>query len=166
LKATIALAFLAAATLAARAQDPKPAPKAPAQSACVPPPKELVKKDLAPGTGRAVIPRSAVTVGYTGWLYDGCKADLKGAKFDSSEGRASPFGFMVGAGKVIKGWDEGVVGMKEKGAKRLLVIPPDKGYGDRGAGGVIPPGATLVFEVETYDIVHYPDDGKPGAEKK
>lgn len=164
MKQALVLAVLAALAFPLHAQDAK---KAPAKAGCAPAPKDLVKKDLAPGTGRPVIPRSAVLVGYTGWLYDGCKDDLKGAKFDSSEGRAAPFGFMVGAGKVIKGWDEGVVGMKEKGAKRLLVIPPDKGYGDKGAGGVIPPGATLVFEVETYEVVHYPEEGKaPGQEKK
>jgi FKBP-type peptidyl-prolyl cis-trans isomerase FkpA len=163
LKQALVLAVLAALALPLHAQDAK---KAPAKAGCVPAPKELVKKDLAPGTGRSVIPRSAITVGYTGWLYDGCAPDLKGAKFDSSEGRASPFGFMVGAGKVIKGWDEGVVGMKEKGAKRMLVIPPDKGYGDKGAGGVIPPGATLVFEVETYDIVHYPSAEPPKDQEK
>ena len=163
MKQALVLAVAAALAIPVYAQDVK---EAPAKPGCAPAPKELVKKDLAPGTGRAIIPRSAVTVGYTGWLYDGCAPDLKGKKFDSSEGRAAPFGFMVGAGKVIKGWDEGVVGMKEKGAKRLLVIPPDKGYGERGAGGVIPPGATLVFEVETYDIVHYPEEPKAGQEKK
>ena len=151
------------------AQAPKEAPRAPAKSACAPAPQALVKKDLAPGTGREVKFRSAVQVGYTGWLYDGCAPDLKGAKFDSSEGRVTPFSFMVGAGKVIKGWDEGLVGMKEKNAKRLLIIPPDKGYGERGAGGVIPPNATLVFEVEVFQIVHQPEDEpekEPGKEKK
>jgi FKBP-type peptidyl-prolyl cis-trans isomerase FkpA len=162
----IVLAILAAASLSLQAQDPKSAPKAPAKAGCAPAPKEIVKKDLVPGTGREVKPTNALLVGYTGWLYDGCAPDLKGAKFDSSEGRASPFGFMVGAGKVIKGWDEGVVGMKEKGAKRLLVIPPDKGYGEKGAGGVIPPNATLVFEVETYDIVHYPSEEPAKAPEK
>ena len=158
----LAAAALAAFILPAHAEDAKSASKGgSAKSACVPAPKELVKKDLEAGTGREVKLRSAVLVGYTGWLYDGCAKDLKGAKFDSSEGRATPFGFMVGAGKAIKGWDEGLVGMKEKGAKRLLVIPPDKGYGEKGAGGgLIPPNATLVFEVEVFQIVHQPEDEK------
>jgi FKBP-type peptidyl-prolyl cis-trans isomerase len=160
-KQPIALAAMALTALCANAQ----APKADAKAGCVPPPKELVKKELAAGTGeRTVVPKSAILVSYTGWLYDGCAKDLKGAKFDSSEGRATPFGFMVGVGKVIPGWDEGVVGMKEKNAKRLLVIPPDKGYGEKGTpGGPIPPNATLVFEVETLQIVHYP---QPAAAPK
>lgn len=161
-----ALSVLAALSLPALAQDAK---KPPAKSGCEAPPKELVKKDLAPGSGREVKFRSAITVGYTGWLYDGCKPDFKGEQFDTSAGRVSPFGFVVGAGRVIKGWDEGVIGMKEKGAKRMLIIPPEKGYGERGAGGgKIPPNATLVFEVETYDIIAQPQDepAKPAAPEK
>ena len=123
---------------------------------CPSPPSELVVKDITPGTGQAVKFRSAVTVGYTGWVYDGCKPDFKGTMFDTSEGRPTPFGFVVGAERVIKGWDEGLIGMKEKG-KRLLVIPPNKAYGTREmAGGKIPPGSTLVFEVELYQIVSQP----------
>ncbi len=159
MKHAITVALLATTALCAHAQDPKSAcasPKAP--------PATLTTKDLEAGTGRDLKSGAAVMVGYTGWLYDGCAADLKGKKFDSSEGRNTPFGFMVGAGKVIKGWDEGVVGMKEKGGKRLLIIPPDKGYGAKGAGGgLIPPNATLVFEVETYQIVHYPSDAPKAA---
>ena len=149
----LAAAALAAAFLAApaAAQD-KPAAKA----GCKPPPKELVKRDLEKGTGQEVRFRSAVLVHYTGWLYDGCAADLKGAQFDSSEGRATPFGFIVGAGRVIKGWDEGLIGMKEKG-KRLLVIPADKAYGEREmGGGKIPANSTLVFEVDLHQIVFQP----------
>ncbi len=115
-------------------------------------------KDLKPGTGRAIKFRTAVMVSYTGWLYDGCAPDLKGKKFDSSEDRNAPFAFMVGAGNVIKGWDEGLIGLKEKG-KRLLVIPPYKAYGEKGAGGgLIQPNATLVFEVELFQIVYQPVD--------
>jgi FKBP-type peptidyl-prolyl cis-trans isomerase len=161
MKSAIATAILAATVLGAQAQDTRPAATPAAKPACAAPqapPKELVKNDLETGTGRDIKFRSAVTVGYTGWLYDGCAKDLKGAKFDSSEGRNTPFGFMVGAGKVIKGWDEGLLGMKEKNAKRLLIIPPDKGYGEKGAGGVIPPNATLVFEIETYSIVYQPPE--------
>lgn len=126
-----------------------------ARESCAKPPSELVVKDLEPGKGDAVRFRSAVLMGYTGWLYDGCAADHKGAEFDSSTGRSTPFGFVVGAGRVIKGWDQGVIGMKE-GGKRLLVIPPDKGYGQQGAGGKIPPHATLVFEVELVKILQQP----------
>src|SRR6185369_17872508 len=150
----IALAAMALTALCANAQAPKAADK----TGCVPPPKELVVKELAPGTGdRVVVPNSAVLVVYTGWLYDGCAKDLKGEQFDTSVGRTTPFGFMVGVGKVIKGWDEGVLGMKEKDAKRLLVIPPEKGYGAKAApGGKIPPNSTLFFEVQTVQIVYYP----------
>lgn len=149
----------------ASAQDPKPvvAAKSPAdaQPRCQASPKDLVVKDLKVGEGRDLIPRASVMVQYTGWLYDGCKEDLKGAKFDSSLDRPAPFGFMVGAGRVIKGWDEGVIGMKEKGHRRLLIIPADKAYGEKGAGDRIPPNAALVFEIETVQIGFYP--GAPGA---
>ena len=90
-------------------------------------------------------------VHYTGWLYDPAAPDGHGTKFDSSLDRKVPFGFMLGAGKVIKGWDEGVAGMKV-GGKRTLVIPPQMAYGERGAGGVIPPNATLLFDVELIDV--------------
>ena len=89
---------------------------------------------------------------YTGWLYDPAAPDGHGAKFDSSVDRKETFRFPLGAGKVIKGWDEGVAGMKV-GGTRTLVIPPQMGYGARGAGGVIPPNATLVFDVELIDVV-------------
>jgi FKBP-type peptidyl-prolyl cis-trans isomerase len=90
-------------------------------------------------------------VHYTGWLYDAGAADKKGTKFDSSKDRNEPFEFPLGAGQVIRGWDEGVKGMKV-GGKRVLTIPPEMGYGARGAGGVIPPNATLLFEVELLDV--------------
>jgi FKBP-type peptidyl-prolyl cis-trans isomerase len=120
--------------------------------ACVPPPTELVVKDLAPGTGDAARFRSAVLVEYTGWLYDGCAPDFKGAEFDSSVGK-QPISLMVGVGRVIRGWDEGLIGLKE-GGKRLLIIPPEKAYGAAGApGGKIPPNSTLVFEVTLAKII-------------
>ena len=86
-----------------------------APAKCEPPPKDLVVKDLEVGTGRTVESRMPVLVNYTGWLYDGCAKDLKGKEFDSSVGRATPFGFLAGIGNVIKGWQRGVIGMKEKG---------------------------------------------------
>jgi FKBP-type peptidyl-prolyl cis-trans isomerase FkpA len=101
-------------------------------------------EDTVPGTGKRAEAGRYVSVHYTGWLYDG---GVKGAKFDSSKDRNDPFEFDLGAGSVIRGWDEGVQGMQE-GGTRVLVIPPALGYGARGAGGVIPPNATLLFEVE------------------
>jgi FKBP-type peptidyl-prolyl cis-trans isomerase FkpA len=92
-----------------------------------------------------------VVVHYTGWLYDPTKADGRGKKFDSSVDRASPFSFPLGAGRVIQGWDQGVAGMKV-GGKRTLIIPPEMGYGARGAGGAIPPNAALLFEVELLEV--------------
>lgn len=104
--------------------------------------------DVVEGTGAAASSGQHVTVHYTGWLYENGQA---GAKFDSSKDRDDPFDFPLGAGHVIRGWDEGVAGMKV-GGTRLLIIPPALGYGARGAGGVIPPNATLLFEVELLDI--------------
>jgi FKBP-type peptidyl-prolyl cis-trans isomerase FkpA len=107
-------------------------------------PSGLQFEDTQPGTGAEAVAGRQVTVHYTGWLYqDG----TKGRKFDSSKDRGDPFRFHLGAGQVIQGWDEGVQGMKE-GGTRVLIIPPQLGYGARGAGGVIPPNATLMFEVE------------------
>ena len=137
----------------AAAQDAKPAADS---KGCAAPPKELVVKDLEKGSGEEVAFRSAVAVGYTGWVYDGCAKDLKGEKFDSSDGRPTPFGFMVGAGKVIKGWDEGLIGM-QKGGKRLLVIPPEKAYGERSPTAKIPANSTLVFEVTLQNILASPN---------
>ncbi|WP_374356029.1 FKBP-type peptidyl-prolyl cis-trans isomerase [Chitinimonas sp.] len=104
----------------------------------------LIIEDLIVGDGAEAAAGQEVTVHYTGWLTDG-------TKFDSSKDRGMPFGFSLGAGMVIKGWDAGVAGMKI-GGKRKLTIPPEMGYGARGAGGVIPPNAVLVFEVELLDI--------------
>lgn len=96
------------------------------------------------GSGAAAKPGQTAVVHYTGWLSEGGR---KGKKFDSSRDRGEPFAFPLGAGRVIKGWDEGVAGMKP-GGQRTLIIPPELGYGARGAGGVIPPNATLIFDVE------------------
>jgi FKBP-type peptidyl-prolyl cis-trans isomerase len=100
--------------------------------------------DIVVGTGATAVAGKPVKVNYTGWLTDG-------KKFDSSVDRHQPFPFTLGAGEVIKGWDEGVEGMKV-GGKRQLRIPPALGYGSRGAGGVIPPNATLIFDVELLDV--------------
>jgi FKBP-type peptidyl-prolyl cis-trans isomerase FkpA len=113
---------------------------------------ELKKIDVTVGSGTEAVAGKTVTVHYTGWLYDPAAADGHGAKFDSSLDRKVPFSFILGAGKVIKGWDEGVAGMKV-GGKRTLVIPPQMGYGERGAPGVIPPNSTLIFDVELLDVV-------------
>lgn len=112
---------------------------------------ELVKKDITVGEGREAEAGFNVTVHYTGWLYDPKTSDGKGKKFDSSLDRREPFIFFLGGGQVIQGWDQGVVGMKV-GGKRTLIIPPEMGYGSYGAGGVIPPNATLIFEVELLNI--------------
>jgi FKBP-type peptidyl-prolyl cis-trans isomerase FkpA len=110
---------------------------------------ELKKTDVVVGTGN-VASRGPVKVHYTGWLHDPAKPDGRGAKFDSSVDRGQPFDFNLGAGQVIAGWDQGVQGMKV-GGKRTLVIPASLGYGSRGAGGAIPPNATLQFDVELLD---------------
>ena len=107
--------------------------------------------DTVPGTGAEARAGQPVTVHYTGWLHDASAADLRGQKFDSSKDRGDPFRFQLGAGQVIRGWDDGVQGMKV-GGTRVLVIPPELGYGPRGAGGVIPPNATLVFEVDLLAV--------------
>ncbi len=112
---------------------------------------ELEKQDEQVGTGAEAVAGRPVTVHYTGWLWDEAKADHKGRKFDSSRDRNEPFQFRLGGGEVIRGWDEGVAGMKV-GGKRTLTIPPAFGYGARGAGGVIPPNATLIFDVELLKV--------------
>ena len=114
-------------------------------------PENLQKIDVKQGTGTEAVAGHTVVVHYTGWLYDSSKPDSHGAKFDSSRDRNAPFSFALGAGRVIKGWDQGVAGMKV-GGQRTLVIPPQLGYGARGAGGVIPPNATLIFDVELIDV--------------
>ncbi len=110
-------------------------------------PSGLQYTDVVEGAGPVAQAGQSVTVHYTGWLHDPARPDGRGRKFDSSKDRGEPFEFDLGAGMVIRGWDEGVQGMKV-GGTRVLVIPPELGYGARGAGGVIPPNATLVFEVE------------------
>ena len=110
----------------------------------------LQTQDVTPGTGDEARKGQMVRVHYTGWLYDESKGDKRGRKFDSSKDRNEPFEFRLGAEEVIKGWDEGIAGMKT-GGTRVLTIPPAMGYGASGAGNDIPPNATLVFEVELLD---------------
>jgi FKBP-type peptidyl-prolyl cis-trans isomerase FkpA len=112
---------------------------------------ELIKTDVKVGTGAEAKAGQHVSVHYTGWLYDAAAPDHKGSKFDSSRDRGTPFNFPLGAGRVIQGWDQGVQGMKV-GGQRTLVIPSNLGYGARGAGGVIPPNATLLFDVELLGV--------------
>jgi FKBP-type peptidyl-prolyl cis-trans isomerase FkpA len=111
-------------------------------------PTGLQYEDTIAGSGAEARKGHQVSVHYTGWLYEN---DQAGKKFDSSKDRNEPFAFALGAGHVIKGWDEGVQGMQVGGTRRL-VIPPELGYGARGAGGVIPPNATLLFVVELLDL--------------
>jgi FKBP-type peptidyl-prolyl cis-trans isomerase FkpA len=129
-----------------------------ALSACAdpgPPPggsvAELQRIDEKSGTGAIATSGSDVTVHYTGWLYDEKAKDMRGEKFDSSVDRGEPFTFLLGGGQVIRGWDDGVAGMRV-GGKRRLLIPSHFGYGSDGAGGVIPPNASLVFEVELLAV--------------
>jgi FKBP-type peptidyl-prolyl cis-trans isomerase FkpA len=112
---------------------------------------ELIKTDVKQGGGAPATAGHNVTVHYTGWLYDESAPDHRGKKFDSSRDRNEPFVFPLGGGRVIRGWDQGVEGMKI-GGQRTLIIPSSMGYGARGAGGVIPPNATLVFDVELLDV--------------
>jgi FKBP-type peptidyl-prolyl cis-trans isomerase FkpA len=123
----------------------KPVPSAPS------PVTSLQSVELTPGTGATVAAGQTAVVQYTGWLYEAAAPDNKGKQFDSSRTGGQAFKFKVGDGQVIKGWDQGVAGMKI-GESRRLIVPPSLGYGDSGAGGVIPPGATLIFDVELIAI--------------
>jgi FKBP-type peptidyl-prolyl cis-trans isomerase FkpA len=107
--------------------------------------------DLKAGAGPEIAAGKIAVVQYTGWLYEASAPDNKGKEFDSSRNVGQPFRFPVGTGQVIKGWDQGVLGMKIGGSRRLI-IPADMAYGDSGAGGVIPPGATLIFDIELVGI--------------
>ena len=139
----VTLSLLVTLTATVLAADVKPMDKSPGA-------KEMTTEsgltyvDVVVGNGREAAVGDTATVHYTGWLVDG-------KKFDSSRDRTEPFSFRVGSGQVIKGWDEGVAGMKV-GGKRKLTIPPQLGYGARGAGGVIPPNATLIFDVELLGL--------------
>jgi FKBP-type peptidyl-prolyl cis-trans isomerase len=145
------LTGIAAASMAALAlaQQPAEAPAAPPAPA---PASSVLVTDLVAGIGDEALPGMVVIVHYTGWLYDATATEHRGRKFDSSRDRGQPFSFPLGGGRVIRGWEQGIPGMKVGGTRRL-VIPPDLAYGPRGAGkGVIPPNATLMFEVELLAV--------------
>jgi FKBP-type peptidyl-prolyl cis-trans isomerase FkpA len=142
----VAIACAAAAALLGCKPAPNNTPAATASAV-----NSLAVTDLAHGTGVAVAAGQYAIVQYTGWLYEPSAPDHKGKEFDSSLKSGTPFRFQLGAGQVIKGWDQGVAGM-QIGGKRRLVIPADLAYGDSGAGDVIPPGATLVFDVDLVGI--------------
>ena len=112
---------------------------------------ELVMTDILKGNGAEATVGSMAEVHYTGWLFDPSGPLNKGKKFDSSRDRSGPFSFLLGAGRVIKGWDKGVVGMKI-GGRRILIVPPSMAYGSTGAGGVIPANATLIFDIELLSL--------------
>ncbi|MDP1636074.1 MAG: FKBP-type peptidyl-prolyl cis-trans isomerase [Gallionellaceae bacterium] len=141
------LALFLAAGIFSPAAHSEPAP-AKVEAAVI---SELIKTDNKLGSGTEAVAGKFVTVHYTGWLYDQNAASYKGKKFDSSFDHNKPFVFPLGSGRVIKGWDQGVEGMKV-GGQRTLIIPPSLGYGERGAGNVIPPNATLVFDVELLNV--------------
>ena len=144
MKSTSAVA-LAVALFAISCSKPEPAPTNPAPVKPAPvPTAELKIEDVTLGTGAVAEAGKMVSVHYTGWL-------TNGTKFDSSKDRGRPFSFPLGAGRVIKGWDQGVAGMKVGGVRKLT-IPPQLGYGEGGAGATIPPNATLVFEVELLGV--------------
>lgn len=136
-----------ALAVAALAQEPAPpAPPAP------PPAAALSVTDLVPGIGDEALPGMIALVHYTGWLHDPAAPDGRGRKFDSSHDRGQPLSFPLGAGRVIRGWDQGVAGMRVGGLRRL-VIPPALAYGERSVGnGLIPPNSTLVFDVELLAV--------------
>ncbi|HEX3602716.1 MAG TPA: FKBP-type peptidyl-prolyl cis-trans isomerase [Steroidobacteraceae bacterium] len=146
------LSLLLCVVLAAGCNGKSEAPPAGAAPPAASPVTALQTTTLKPGTGAAIGGGQIAVVQYTGWVYEASAADHKGKQFDSSRDRKEPFKFPLDTGSVIKGWDQGVVGMKV-GESRRLVIPPELAYGDAGAGGgLIPPGATLVFDVELVGI--------------
>ncbi len=157
---TLLLSLLITLPLAAHATDEGQAPAAQpptppelVAAAAEPPQPQLIVEELAAGVGSRVAESGMLAVvHYTGWLFDAAAPDQRGRKFDSSLDRNRPFVFPLGAGRVIRGWDQGVAGM-QVGARRRLIIPPELGYGDRNLGnGLIPPNSTLLFEVELLGL--------------
>lgn len=148
LAALLVLAF----PLAACAEEPATGAAPPPAPAAEAPQEALLVTDLVKGVGNEALPGLVVVVHYTGWLHDPAAPEQRGKKFDSSRDRNEPFSFPLGAGHVIKGWEQGVPGMKVGGLRRL-VIPPSLGYGPRNVGnGLIPPNSTLLFEVELLGL--------------
>ena len=145
--------FAASVSYITVAQDKPAAPAAPpvtAPAAALAAELKIIDRQV--GSGREVQSGRAALVQYTGWLYDDKAPENKGKQFDTSTNRGLPFGFIVGVGKVIKGWDQGILGMKV-GGKRTLIIPPQLAYGDKDVGsGLIPPSSTLVFDIELVEV--------------
>jgi len=160
LMAVAAIAALAAGCAGNETKTAAAPAAAPAKAACEPAPTTLVKKDLKVGEGRTAVPLATAMVFYTGWVYDPCAPEHKGVEFDSNTSKPVPFGLRIGTGRVIKGWDEGLPGMKE-GGKRLLIIPASMAYGDKQAGEKIPPNSTLVFEVTLAQLANVPGQPAP-----
>jgi FKBP-type peptidyl-prolyl cis-trans isomerase FkpA len=146
-----ALAIVFALFAACGGKQPAALTSATASSALAAAGNVLEIGELRPGSGAAITAGQKAVVQYTGWLYESSAPDKKGKEFDSSRNSGHPFSFVIGAGEVIKGWDQGVLGMKV-GERRRLTIPADLGYGDVGSGDVIPPGATLIFDVDLIAI--------------
>jgi FKBP-type peptidyl-prolyl cis-trans isomerase len=147
-----ALAAAAASWMALTAVAQQPADAPPPATPGIPPAPSVLVTDVVAGIGDEALPGMIVIVHYTGWLYDPAAKDQRGRRFDSSRDRGQPFSFPLGGGRVIRGWEQGIPGMKVGGTRRL-VIPPGLAYGPRGAGkGVIPPNATLLFDVELLAV--------------
>jgi FKBP-type peptidyl-prolyl cis-trans isomerase len=161
---SLVLVGVAATVLAAACSNDVPSTArrpADAPAADAAPITELQKNDIVKGSGEGISSGQQAVVHYTGWLYNPNAADHKGKQFDSSRRSGRPFRFVIGAGNVIKGWDEGVQGM-QPGGQRQLVIPADLGYGATGAGnGEIPPNATLLFDIELLAIEDAPAPPAP-----
>jgi FKBP-type peptidyl-prolyl cis-trans isomerase FkpA len=161
-RSSVFVAMLFAAALA-QAQQPQPAPAAPAEAAPAAPvvvgsatpgpaAEQLIINETKVGTGREATAGATVYMHYTGWLYRPLAKNMHGKQFDSSIPRGEPLDFVLGAGRVIKGWDQGIVGMKV-GGKRTLIIPADLAYGSRATpGSGIPPNSALIFDVELVDV--------------
>ena len=148
--AVLLVAVASAETSTTAPSNPSTTPPAPPAAAA--PEETVLVTDVVKGVGDEAFPGMVVIVHYTGWLYDPAAPDHHGRKFDSSRDRGQPLSFPLGSGRVIRGWEQGVPGMKV-GGKRRLVIPPSLAYGSRGAGnGVIPPNATLIFDVELLAV--------------
>lgn len=148
----LAAILVFAFSVAAAAEEPAPAATPPPTPSAAAPQEVLLVTDLVKGVGDEALPGLTVVVHYTGWLYDPAAPELRGKKFDSSRDRNQPFSFPLGAGHVIKGWEQGVPGMKVGGLRRL-VIPPLLGYGSRNIDkGLIPPNSTLLFEIELLGL--------------